>query len=97
MSQLPDLGLRAAGIPVSHGLLHENLFFDASSIEFVWKKTEQIIPGWQKEESPTLWENSGWLANHHQTWKKTVWTPNQKWESRARQARGDRNRDASQC
>ncbi len=72
MSQLPNFGLKPAGILAFYGLLNENLFFDASAIEFVWKEIGQIIPGWQEEEPPTLWENAAWQANHHQYWKKTI-------------------------
>jgi hypothetical protein len=34
-----------AGALMSHGLLNENLFFDASDIAFTWDKVKKIIPG----------------------------------------------------
>ena len=70
-----------AGALVSHGLLNENLFFDASDVGFAWSKLEKIIPGWQKETSPALWENAVWLANRYKRWQKKVWKPNQKWKT----------------
>jgi hypothetical protein len=73
-----------AGTLVSHGLLNENLFFDASDVAFTWGKVEKIIPGWQKETSPALWENAVWLAKRYQNWYKKVWKPNQKWKTRTR-------------
>ena len=73
-----------AGVLVSHGLLNENLFFDASGIEFVWKKVEHIIPAWQKADDPAIWENAVWLAKRQRYWKKNVWKPNQKWKSSTR-------------
>jgi len=73
-----------AGVLVSHGLLNENLFFDASDIAFTWAKLEKIIPGWQKEVSPALWENAVWLAKRYKYWQKNVWKPNQKWKTSTR-------------
>jgi len=73
-----------AGVLVSFGLLNENLFFDATGFEFVWKKIGHIIPAWQKAESPAIWENAVWLAERYRYWKKNVWKPNQKWKVSAR-------------
>ena len=73
-----------AGALVSHGLLNENLLFDASDIAFTWSKLEKIIPGWQKETYPAVWENAVWLANRYQQWQKKVWKPNQQWKISAR-------------
>ncbi|HXW95638.1 MAG TPA: hypothetical protein VEJ19_08025 [Nitrososphaerales archaeon] len=70
-----------AGALVSHGLLNENLLFDASDIAFTWGKLEKIIPGWQKETSPALWENAAWLGKRYKVWQKKVWKPNLKWKT----------------
>lgn len=69
-----------AGVLISHGLLNENLYFDASGIEFAWKKVGHIIPDWQKEVSPAIWENAVWLAKRQKQWKRDVWKPNLKWK-----------------
>ncbi len=69
-----------AGVLVSHGLLNENLFFDAYGIEVIWKKVGHIIPDWQKAEGLSHLENFAWLAKRYQSWKKNVWKPNQKWK-----------------
>ncbi len=78
------VGFETAGVLVSHGLLNENLYFDASGIEFVWKKVGHLIPEMQKETSPALWENAVWLAERQKQWKKKVWKPNQKWKTQLR-------------
>jgi len=72
--------LELAGVLISHGLLNENLYFDASGIEFMWKQLEKIIPGWQKEAGPALWENAVWLAERQKQWKKEVWKPKLAWK-----------------
>jgi hypothetical protein len=77
-------GFETAGVLISHGLLNENLYFDASGIEFIWKKIGHIIPEWQKETSPALWENAVWLAQRQKQWKEKVWKPNQKWKTQPR-------------
>jgi hypothetical protein len=69
-----------AGVLVSHGLLNENLYFDASGLGFVWDKIGRVIPEWQKETSPALWENAVWLAERQKQWMKKVWKPNLKWK-----------------
>jgi hypothetical protein len=74
--------LELAGVLISHGLLNENLYFDATGVEFIWDKIGHIIPEWQKEAGPTLWENAVWLAERQKLWKKKVWKPNQKWKMR---------------
>lgn len=73
-----------AGVLISHGLLNENLYFDASGIEFVWDKVAHIIPEWQKEAGAALWENAVWLAERQKKWKKNVWKPNLKWKTKPR-------------
>ena len=35
-----------AGVLVSHGLLNENLFFDAINIDVIWNKIGPVVPGW---------------------------------------------------
>ena len=70
-----------AGVLISHGLLNENLYFDMSGIGFVWPRLEKVIPGWQKEAGPALWENAVWLAERHKKWQKEVWKPGLKWKS----------------
>ncbi len=69
-----------AGALISHGLLNENLYFDASGIEFMWKRLEKLIPGWQKEDGAALWENAVWLAERQKQWKKEVWKPKLAWK-----------------
>lgn len=69
-----------AGVLISQGLLNENLYFDASGIEFIWGKLEKIVAGWQAEAGPALWENAVWLAQRQKKWKKDVWKPNLKWK-----------------
>jgi hypothetical protein len=71
-----------AGVLVSHGLLNEDLYFDVSSIGFFWGSFEKIIPGWQKEAGPALWENAVWLAARQKKWKKEVWKPDLAWKLR---------------
>jgi len=72
--------LELAGVLISHGLLNENLYFDMSGIEFIWSQLGKIIPGWQKEAGPTLWENAVWLAARQKKWKKEVWKPGLAWK-----------------
>ena len=74
--------LEMAGVLISHGLLNENLYFDASGVEFIWGKIGHIIPEWQKDAGPAIWENAAWLAERQKQWKKKVWKPNQKWKTR---------------
>jgi hypothetical protein len=69
-----------AGVLVSHGLLNENLYFDASGIGFVWPKLEKIVLGMQKEMGPALWENAAWLANRQKQWANEVWKPGLAWK-----------------
>ncbi len=77
-------GFELAGVLISHGLLNENLYFDTSAIGFVWPKIAHIIPEWQKDTSPALWENAVWLYERYQFWQKKVWKPNQKWKTGTR-------------
>jgi len=70
-----------AGVLISHGHLNENLYFDMSAIGFLWPRFENIIPGWQKEAGPALWENAVWLAECQKKWAKEVWKPGLKWKS----------------
>jgi hypothetical protein len=72
-----------AGVLISHGLLNENLYFDSFDVMHTWNKVKDIIPDWQKEAGPALWENYVWLAKRYQWWLKHVWKPNQKWKTRA--------------
>ena len=72
-----------AGALISHGIINENLYFDTSGIEFLWPKLADIIPDWQKEVSPALWENAVWLAERQKQWKKKVWKPGLKWKTKA--------------
>ncbi len=69
-----------AGVLVSQGLLNENLYFDLSSIPFMWPMVAPIIPGWQKEAGANLWENAVWLAERQKWWQKNVWKPGLKWK-----------------
>ena len=70
-----------AGVLVSQGVLNENLYFDISSIGFVWPMVAPIIPGWQKEAGANLWENAVWLAERQKWWQKNVWKPGMKWKT----------------
>ncbi|MDA4137454.1 MAG: hypothetical protein OK449_10720 [Thaumarchaeota archaeon] len=72
-----------AGVLISHGVLNENLYFDSSGLQFIWQKVEKIIPGWQKEAGPALWENAVWLAERQKQWQKEVWKPGLAWKLRA--------------
>lgn len=75
--------IETAGMLISHGLLNENLYFDATGgVEFIWNRVKHIIPDWQKEAGPALWENAVWLAERYQDWQKKVWKPNLKWKIR---------------
>lgn len=69
-----------AGVLISQGLLSEDLYFDMSSIGFIWPQVEKIIPDWQKEAGAALWENAAWLAQRQKQWKKEVWKPGLKWK-----------------
>jgi len=73
-----------AGVLISHGLLNENLYFDSVDVMYVWNMVKDIIPDWQKDAGPALWENYVWLAKRYQWWLKNVWKPNQKWKISAR-------------
>jgi len=79
-----------AGVLVSHGVLNENLYFDISPIGFMWETFEKIIPGWQKEAGPALWENAVWLAARHKKWEKDVWKPNLAWKLNPDESSGAR-------
>jgi hypothetical protein len=71
-----------AGALVSHGLLNENLFFDAPfGLEVVWERLRPVIAGWRSAAGPGAWENAAWLANRRDVWVKTVWKPNQAWKT----------------
>jgi hypothetical protein len=72
--------LEIPAVLISQGLLNENLYFDASGIEFIWPKVEHIIPELQKEAGPALWENAVWLAARQKQWKKDVWKPGLAWK-----------------
>lgn len=69
------------GVLVSHKLLSEDIFFDLSfGLDLVWHKVGPIVPGWQKEAGPAIWENAIWLHQRFQAWSKTVWKPGLKWK-----------------
>lgn len=69
-----------SGVLVSHGLLNEDLYFDASAIGFVWPRLEKIVAGMRKEMGPALWENAVWLAERQKQWTKEVWKPDLAWK-----------------
>jgi hypothetical protein len=73
-------GFELAGVLVSHGILNEDLYFDMSGIQFVWDKIGKLIPDWQKEAGPELWENAVWLAQRQKQWRKEVWKPGLAWK-----------------
>jgi hypothetical protein len=67
----------AAGVLVSHGLVHENVFFDAPfGLEMVWAKIGMILDEWQAAANdPAIWENVAWLGKRQEVWLKTKWRP----------------------
>jgi hypothetical protein len=65
----------AAGVLVSRGLLHEDVFFD-SPFHFGnhWPKLRTIIEEWQKAaDNPDVWENFYWLGLRFEAWRKDRW------------------------
>ncbi|HEV1997715.1 MAG TPA: DUF4760 domain-containing protein [Candidatus Dormibacteraeota bacterium] len=65
----------SVGALVSHGLLHEDLFFDAPFMfELVWPRVEPLILDWQKSsKDPSVWENVVWLARRSESWRASTW------------------------
>lgn len=67
----------SAGVLVSRGLLHEDVFFDAPfALELVWAKIGTILDEWQAAAGdPAVWENVAWLGKRNEVWLKTKWRP----------------------
>jgi hypothetical protein len=67
----------SAGVLVSRGLLHEDVFFDAPfGLEMVWAKIGTILDEWQAAANdPAVWENVAWLGKRQEIWLKTRWRP----------------------
>ena len=65
----------AAGVLVSRGLLHEDVFFDAPfALDAVWRKLEPIISQWQRAAGePAVWENVEWLCRRYEVWTTSTW------------------------
>lgn len=63
-----------AGVLVSRGLLHEDVYFDAPfALELVWPKVSPIIEEMQERLDPAAWENVAWLAKRYDAWRSTSW------------------------
>ena len=67
----------AAGVLVSRGLLHEDVFFDAPfGLDGAWPKVERLVASVQKETGdPAAWENVQWLGRRYQVWREKSWKP----------------------
>jgi hypothetical protein len=67
----------AAGVVVSRGLLHEDVFFDAPfRFEVIWPRVEALIADWQKTaKDPAVYENLVWLARRYESWHESSWRP----------------------
>ena len=65
-----------AGVLVSRGLLHEDVYFDAPfAFELVWKQVGPILDEWQAAAGADAWENVAWLGKRYDVWFKTRWRP----------------------
>jgi hypothetical protein len=63
-----------AGVLVSRGLLHEDVYFDAPfALELVWPKVGSVIDEMREQLDPAAWENVAWLAKRYEAWSKTKW------------------------
>jgi len=63
-----------AGVLVSRGLLHDDVYFDAPfALELVWPKVGSIIDEMREQLDPAAWENVAWLAKRYEAWSKTKW------------------------
>jgi hypothetical protein len=66
----------SAGVLVSRGLLHEDVFYDAPfGFELVWKKVGAILNEWRREIHPAAWENVAWLGERYEIWSTKSWRP----------------------
>jgi len=65
----------SAGVLVSRGLLHEDVFFDAPyNFDTVWPKLKAIVSEWQAAaEDPAVWENFNWLGLRYDAWLRERW------------------------
>ena len=63
-----------AGVLVSRGLLHEDVFFDAPfAFELVWDRIGPILDDWQAVAGAAAWENVAWLGKRYAAWSRTTW------------------------
>lgn len=63
-----------AGVLVSKGLLHEDVFFDAPfALELVWERVAPLIEEMREKIDPAAWENLAWLGRRYEIWSKTTW------------------------
>jgi hypothetical protein len=66
----------SAGVLVSRGLLHEDVFFDAPfALEVLWPKVQTLIEEWQATDDKAAWENVYWLGRRYEIWREQQWKP----------------------
>jgi hypothetical protein len=67
----------SAGVLISRGLLHEDVFFDAPfELEVLWPLVENLLEDWQKAKNePAIFENVVWLAKRYEAWHDDHWKP----------------------
>jgi hypothetical protein len=67
----------SAGVLVSRGLLHEDVFFDAPfAFDGLWPKIGPLLDDWQKQAGdPAIWENVAWLGLRYEQWRENRWRP----------------------
>lgn len=67
----------AAGVLVSRGLLHEDVFFDAPfALGVIWPKLKPIIEEWRAaSKDPADIENFNWLGRRYEVWRENRWKP----------------------
>jgi len=64
----------SAGVLVSRGLLHEDVYFDAPfALELVWPRVGAIIDEMREKLDPAAWENVAWLGRRYDMWSKQRW------------------------
>jgi hypothetical protein len=67
----------AAGVLVSRGLLHEDVFFDAPfALGAIWPRLKPILEEWRAaSEDPAELENFYWLGRRYEVWREKRWKP----------------------
>jgi hypothetical protein len=74
LALIPKLVARlGAGVLVSRGLLHEDVFLDGPfALELVWAKIGPILEEWQAAAGiPGVWENVARLGKRNEVWRQT--------------------------